>query len=111
MILLLVTATTKVHLVFDSQYLMLRDKKHFASWWLLLGKQNAIEYHVGMDFVCQQGEIILVDEADELIFDDPAKFLHRVQQHYCICLTATPDNQKDRGVEREVLKVMGFSMF
>jgi hypothetical protein len=42
---------------------------------LLCNKQNAIEYHVGMDFDCQQGEVILVDEADELIFAAPAKFL------------------------------------
>lgn len=64
-----------------------------------------------MDFDCPQGEVILVDEADELIFNDPARFLDGIQQRHCICLTATPDNQKKGGVEREVLKAMGFSSF
>jgi hypothetical protein len=64
-----------------------------------------------LDFECQQGEIILVDEADEFILSDPARFAEKIQNHNCICLTATPDNDDSQGAEREVLKLLGFRMF
>jgi hypothetical protein len=33
LILLLINATTKVHLVFDSEHFMKRDQREFACWW------------------------------------------------------------------------------
>ena len=111
LILLLAGSTTKVHLVYDSLHLMRRDRKEFADWWKLTGLETNVEYHVGMDFKCQLGDVILIDEADELILADPEKFLNQTKDFKCICLTATPDNEDDKGVERETLKVLGFSMF
>lgn len=64
-----------------------------------------------MDFKCQLGDVVLIDEADELILADPEKFLNQTKDFKCICLTATPDNEDNKGVEREALKLMGFSMF
>jgi len=64
-----------------------------------------------LDFECKPGEIILIDEADELILPDPASFSAKIQHSKCICLTATPDNEDKQGMEREVLKLLGFSIF
>lgn len=74
LILLLTGSTTKVHMVFDSEYLLKRDKTWFSAWWIFYALEHCIEYHVGFDFKCQPGEIFLVDEADELIFSNPAEF-------------------------------------
>ena len=90
---------------------MERDKKEFNHWLVLNAIDSKVEFQVGLDFECQQGEIILVDEADELILSNPARFMEKIQQLKCICLTATPDNDDSQGVEREVLKHMGFSIF
>lgn len=76
-----------------------------------LSLEDAVEYHVGIDFDCQPGDVILVDEADELVFGNPEKFLLKTKGMNCICLTATPDNEDNKGVEREVLKGMGFSLY
>jgi hypothetical protein len=63
LILLLTNATTKVHLVFDSEHFMKRDQREFACWWEMHGIAN-VEYHVRLDFECKSGDIILIDEAD-----------------------------------------------
>ena len=58
-------------------------------------------YHVGLDALdCQEGEVIVIDEADELIFGNPAKFAEKIGNNCCICLTATPDDKKANGVEK-----------
>lgn len=111
LILLLAGSTTKVHLVFDSLHLMKRDQKEFSDWYTFNQLDSKVEFHAGLDFECQPGDIILIDEADELILDDPVKFVAKIKQHRCICLTATPDNDDSQGVEREVLKFVGFSIF
>ena len=64
-----------------------------------------------MDFKCQSGDVILIDEADEQIINEPEKFLNQTKDFKCICLTATPDNEDNKGVEREALTLMGFSKF
>ena len=65
LILLLTGSTTKVHLVYDSLHLMRRDRKEFDKWWTLAGLSNSVEYHVGMEFQRQLGDVVLIDEADE----------------------------------------------
>jgi predicted ATPase len=63
LILLLTNATTKVHLVFDSEHFMNRDKREFNDWWEMHGITN-VEYHVGLYFETKPNDIILIDEAD-----------------------------------------------
>lgn len=111
LILLLTSSTNKVHLVFDSEHLKNRDKRDFHPWLKLNNRESQVEFHVGLDFICQLGDVILIDEADEIILSNPAKFLEKIQHLKCICLTATPDNDDSRGVEREILGYLGFSFF
>ena len=68
-------------------------------------------FHVGLDFECQSGDIILIDEADHIILKNPSKFKDMIQANRCICLTATPDNDDKLGVEREVLELLGLAFF
>ncbi|HVW99572.1 MAG TPA: hypothetical protein VHA52_03900 [Candidatus Babeliaceae bacterium] len=51
----------------------------------------------------------MVDEADEIILSDPAKFKAKIQANRCVCMTATPDNADKLGVEREVIKHLGLT--
>lgn len=67
-------STKKVHLVFDSKHLMERHKRDFQCWLKLLNLEYMVEFHCSLDFECQLGDIILVDEADEIILSDPAQF-------------------------------------
>lgn len=90
---------------------MNRDQREFSPWFDLHGILGQVEFHVGLNFECTPGDIFLFDEADELILSDPAKFITKIQHFRCICLTATPDNEDNKGIERAVLKYMGFTFF
>lgn len=68
LILILTRSTTaNIHLVFDSEHLKSRDVKEFLPWFEFQGIVDRLSFHVGLDFECQPGDIILVDEADEII--------------------------------------------
>ena len=85
---------TKVHLVFDNEHLLKRDRADFEDFWMLLGYDaGKIEYHVGCDFKVGPNELAIVDEVDALMFKDPIKFQQFISECACICFTATPDNQ------------------
>lgn len=67
-----------IHLVFDSQHLMARDALEFGPWFEFHCLTDKVKFHVGMDFECNPGDIFLIDEADELILSDPAKFIAKI---------------------------------
>ena len=56
-------------------------------------------------------DILLIDEADLFIFSNPVRFLNAVKSHRCVCLTGTPDNCDQDGVERSILQALKFTMF
>lgn len=71
---------TKVHIVFENEHLMKRDNADFESYWILLGyDESQIEYHIGCDFVPLTTELLIIDEADAIIFANPVKFKDFVQ--------------------------------
>ena len=84
---------------------MNRDKKDFVLWWELLRFEEKVEYHVGIDFETQPNELVIVDEADSLIFSDPRKFLNFIDTRPCICFTATPDSSV---IEGKVIELLNF---
>lgn len=85
----------------------MRDLIEFEQWFD--SNNIKVEYHVGLDFeITDKRDVILIDEADEIILADPAKFNAKIGVNRCICLTATPDNADKKGVEREVLLHLGF---
>lgn len=65
---------SKVHLVYLNSHLCERDKADFFQLLMLFDIDGKIEYHIGCDFEPKAGELIIVDEADTLIFNEPIKF-------------------------------------
>jgi hypothetical protein len=53
---------------------MKRDQTDFTLWWDTADIISKIEYHTDLSFACLPNEVILIDEADEFIFKDPALF-------------------------------------
>lgn len=111
LILLTKYSVNKVYMVFDSAALLQRDQQAFAAYWILNQVVDKVEYHVGLNFPKASHGVIICDEADELIFQAPAKFRAAVQSLKCICMTGTPDNGDLEGLEHKVLKQLGFSIF
>eukprot|EP00347_Sterkiella_histriomuscorum_P004135 403361622 len=56
-------------------------------------------------------ELVIVDEADSLIFSNQEKFRDFVAKFKCVCFTASPDDQELTGIDVRVLAVMQFKQY
>lgn len=57
------------------------------------------------------GALVIVDEADTLMYDNPSLFHAFIQGNCCIAFTATPDDGDTKSVEATILKHMSFKRF
>lgn len=100
---------TKVHRVFSSQQLLDRDKEEFADYLHLIDDESQVEDHVGVvGFEVKEGELAIVDEADNVMHGDPAIFFDFMSKCACICYTATPDDQDILSTDIKMLSSMKF---
>lgn len=90
---------------------MQRDKVDFESYWLLIGCEDLIDYHVGCDFKPDVGALVIVDEADTFMLGSPAVFTTFIEANACICFTATPDNCDEKGAEAKLVQTLKFKRF
>jgi len=72
----------------------------------LLDDPNLVESHTDIDFEVQDGELVIVDESDSLMYSNPDKFRDFVAKCACVCFTATPDDQEPNGMDAKVLIAM-----
>jgi hypothetical protein len=78
-------------MVFPNEELKERDKADFENLFLFVTEgDDMVSYHVGIDFKPIDNAVIIVDEADYFMFEDPPKFKLFVKDSACICFTATP---------------------
>jgi hypothetical protein len=90
---------------------MYRDKSDFEHLWNLASCQDKVEYHVGIDFKPEKNSLVLVDESDKMMFEEPKAFAKFLIGTFCICFTATQSNCDPQGVETEVIKALGFKQY
>ena len=87
-----------------SSYLLERDKSRFAP--LLINYSTQIAYSSELDFKIQPSQLVIIDEADDLLYKRPEDFFavggHKgsTKPNYktnpsIICLTATMGQQSD----------------
>ena len=100
---------SKVHIVYDCEQLKKRDTDDFDGYLGLI--EGEVEYHVGIDFVAAEGELVVIDEADALLYNDPVKFRDFICVNACICFTATPDDWDPNGMDSKVLVAMKFAKY
>jgi hypothetical protein len=99
-------------MVYENQYLLDVDKADFADVYVMLGyDESRIEHHISLDFVCKDGELAVIDEADRPMFRDPSAFKLFAAEACCLCFTATPDDQDTKGIERKVVSAFEFQRF
>lgn len=66
---------------------------------------------MGINFVCEPDDLFVVDESDVLIFSESLAFKLAISNNRCICLTGTPDNQDNDGLERRLVTKFNFARF
>ena len=59
---------SKVHIVLPTVALMNRDKEEFNDYWVISDNVQKVEYHTNFGFEIKEGEMIISDEADHLMF-------------------------------------------
>lgn len=90
---------------------MRKDQTDFSSLWTLSDFEDKVVYHESMGFTAEEGELIIFDEADEFIYNDPKAFLAFIGQRMCVCLTATSGGSDQEVAENSILKHIGLKLF
>ena len=63
---------------------MRKDQADFSSLWTLSRFEDKVVYHESMGFTAAEGELIIFDEADEYIYNDPKAFLAFIGERMCV---------------------------
>ena len=101
--------------MFTNAVLRRKDQADFGSLWTLSGFGDRVVYHESIGFAADaegvEGELIVFDEADEYIYDDPKAFLAFIGERMCVCLTATSGGIDQEAAEKTILKHIGLKLF
>lgn len=89
LIALLTTAVKEVYMIFNNEYLLKRDKEEFDMMFMFADVSDKIHYSTSIPDVIADDSLIIIDEADTFMFNDPVAFSDSIKGNYCICLTAT----------------------
>ena len=90
---------------------MKKDRADFERLWVSSGFTNQVHYCVGYDFQPEEGALVVVDESDTGMLDSPNAFAKFVCNNITICLTGTPNNLDEVGLESETTKAMQFRLY
>jgi hypothetical protein len=71
LMLILYRGYKKVHFVYPTNSLKEREEEEFDDYWVKSGKSDYVSYHSDFEFTMAEGEIIINDEADHLMFTYP----------------------------------------
>lgn len=64
------------------------------------------------DLPAKKACLAIFDESDDIIMKDPEKFYKKTKGKLMkvVCLTATPDDGYDDGLERNLMDLMGYRL-
>ena len=99
-----------VHILVPNEALKRRDESDFSDYWKYSGLETCVKYHDKLDFKPIKTDLLIVDEADKLVFEDPLKL--RGVQKVCptICFTATLPRSKQMALEQRIIDQLGMRM-
>jgi len=100
-----------VHIVYSNDILLRKDEEDFQDLWKLLPNGERVSYHSDTSFLPGSSSVVIMDESDEAVFNDPKAFQKFARKTSCVCLTATCAETYIGGIERNVLKKMDFRIF
>ena len=101
----------RVHLVFSNDLLKQKDMLAFANLFLLADIQEKVQYQVGLDFEMGSEDVLVIDESDIWIYEDPQKFDRLTAQTKLIALSGSTRDTQLNGIEHDVLKKLGFKIY
>lgn len=102
-LMLLLNTNVNVHIVIPIGALLNRDKSQFKHYWTVSNTTERVHYHQSFDFSVRKNDVILVDEADYLIFKNPEAFYRSASQAPTISMTASKPSDMIDSLEDTVL--------
>ena len=90
---------------------MEQDKDSFSDLWPMMKHGDRVERHAGLDFQAKSNEVLVFDEVDELLFENPVVFARFIKNHSVIALTATVDDAQKDSIERSIIEHLGFQIW
>ena len=102
-LMILMTSSSIVYIVIPTQTLMQRDQTLHSDFWIKTNTVDRVRYHQNLHFDKNSGDIIIVDEADGLMFNDPQAFYEAATKCSMISMTASrPITVKQKSFEDTV---------
>ena len=101
----------KIYLVYVNKILMRKDIEQFEDLWNLMPNGDRIEHHSDLNFTPSGAGVVIIDECDEYILQDPYAFRKFSKKCRCICLSGTCSESYSEGIERNALNAMNFKIF
>ena len=68
LVLKLLSYTETIHIIFPNKHLMDRDSNFFSAFWTYNNISQSVKYHYSLTFDRNPEDILLIDEADTIIF-------------------------------------------
>lgn len=96
----------KVHIVLPAQSLMKLAQAEFNDYWVKSNTVGRVIYHNNFDFEICEGEMIISDEADQLMFLNPNKFFDKASTYPIISVTASMPVTDTKSLEQRVIEEM-----
>ena len=74
----------------------------FSDIWAYFQLQDRVSYHSDLIFEKNPYDLLIYDESDHILFNDPQLFEQFTSNNSCVCFTATPGGE-DKNLEEKVL--------
>ena len=108
---LLLGITTHVRMLSANKTLLDRDEGQFSDYWSLITREDNKSYHTQLDIECSPTDLFIIDESDLLMFTESHMLRKIIASNRCICLTGTPDNKDDHGMEKRLVNKFNLAQF
>lgn len=80
---------SKVHIVYPNVLLQRRDQAAFSQVFRVAQLEAKVAFHTTIDFDAKKNELIILDEGDEWLLNEPEKCLKRLENQSLLLFTAT----------------------
>ena len=100
-----------VHMVYLNDVLLKKDEEEFKMLWKMVPQGAKVHYHSNISFTPLASSIIVCDECDDMVFNNPILFMKFVKKRAVIALTASATDNVEKGIERQVLRMMNFKIY
>ena len=95
--------------MFPEEFLVDRDRNQFSDIWKHFNIEERVSYHPNLDFDKDPDDLLIYDESDHFLFNNPKLFDEFTSENQCICFTATPGGD-DKNYEAKILNHLGLKI-